>query len=198
MNIFLRSYSIVLALLAIFLSACGAGSGAAQGRQALIRGDYPSAVGSFQSSAQADPTETYIFGPQLKEGILSYLGRAQYLNGQLEAARDTLRKDLAQQGSDKNVALTHLYLGLAVARLGDQQAGLRDIESGTKGILDFLDYVQQTYRFDIGKIWDTGDLIRKAANANLAMIARGNFDWPMLISSSEALGMSFEQGWENR
>jgi len=196
-----RMYSIVLALVAIFLSACGAnfqaGSGAAQGREALIRGDYQDAVSSFQSSAQADPNKTYTFGPQLKEGILSYLGRAQYLNGQLEAARDTLKKDLAQQGSNKNFALTQLYLGLTEARLGDQQAGLRDIESGTKGILDFLNYVQQTFRFDIGKLWDTGDLIRNAANANLAMIERGNFDWPMLVSSSEALAMRFERGWKN-
>jgi tetratricopeptide (TPR) repeat protein len=188
--------------LAIFLSACGAniqaGSGATQGREALIRGDYQGAVSSFQSSAQADPNNTYIFGPQLKQGILSYLGRAQYLNGQLEAAQDTLRKDLTQQESNKTFALTQLYLGLTMARLGDRQAGMRDIESGTKGILDFLNYVQQTYRFDIGKLWDTGDLIRKAANANLATIAKGNFEWPMLISSSEALAMRFEQGWQNR
>src|SRR5262245_56656657 len=202
MNIHLRSDSIFLTLFAIFLSSCGS-SGVPQCQEALVRGDYQGAVSSFQSAAQADPNNVVTSGPQLRQGILSYLGRAQYLNGQLEEARDTLRKDLeqqkylAQQGNNRNFALTQLYLGLSVARLGDQQAGLRDIESGTKGMLDFLNYVQQNFRFDIGKLWDTGDLIRNAANANLAMIARGNFDWPMLISSSEALAMRFERGWRN-
>jgi hypothetical protein len=32
-----------------------------------------------------------------------------------------------------------------------------------------------------------------AANANLAMIAGGNFDWPTLMSNSEALAMRFER-----
>jgi len=111
----------------------------------------------------------------------------------LEAARDTLRKDLAQQGSANNLTLTQLYHGLTLARLGDRQAGLRDIESGTKGILDFLNYIQQNFRYSFGPSWDRSNGIRKAADASLAMIAGGNFDWPMLISNSEALAMRFER-----
>ena len=186
---------LVLGSLAIFLSACGASFQTAgailHGRSALFAGDYPGALGYFESAAQADPNS--ISGAQLREGILSFLGRAQYLNGQLEAARDTLRKDLAQQGSANNLTLTQLYHGLTLARLGDRQAGLRDIESGTKGILDFLNYIQQNFRYSFGPSWDRSNGIRKAADASLAMIAGGNFDWPMLISNSEALAMRFER-----
>jgi tetratricopeptide (TPR) repeat protein len=193
---------LVLGSLAIFCSACGPGfqvSGdVAQGQTALFAGNYPGALGYFQSAAQADPNYISSSG-QLREGILSFLGRTQYLNGQLEAARDTLQKAVAQQGSDNNVTLAQLYLGVTLARLNDRQAGLRDIESGTKGILDFLNYIQQNFRYSSGRLWDRGDEIRKAADAILALIAGGNFDWPTLISNSEALAMKFErEAYENQ
>jgi len=193
---------LVLGSLAIFCSACGPGfqvSGdVAQGQTALFAGNYPGALGYFQSAAQADPNYISSSG-QLREGILSFLGRTQYLNGQLEAARDTLQKAVAQQGSDNNVTLAQLYLGVTLARLNDRQAGLWDIESGTKGILDFLNYIQQNFRYSSGRLWDRGNEIRKAADAILAMIAGGNFDWPTLISNSEALAMKFErEAYENQ
>ena len=193
---------LVLGSLAIFCSACGPGfqvSGdVAQGQTALFAGNYPGALGYFQSAAQADPNYISSSG-QLREGTLSFLGRAQYLNGQLEAARATLRKAVAQQGSDNNVTLAQLYLGVTLARLNDRQAGLRDIESGTKGILDFLNYIQQNFRYSSGRLWDRGNEIRKAADAILALIAGGNFDWPTLISNSEALAMKFErEAYENQ
>jgi len=187
---------LVLGSLAIFLSACAASfqvSGdVAQGQTALFAGNYQGAQSHFQSAAQADPNNV-VSGGQLRQGILSYLGRAQYLNGQLEAARATLQKAMAQPGSDNNLSLTQLYLGLTLARLGDRQAGLPNIESGTKGILDFLNYIQQNFRYSVGPLWDRGNGNRNAANANLAMIAGGNFDWPTLISNSEALAMRFER-----
>jgi len=197
-----RIYSLVFGFLLAFLSGCGPGfqvSGdVAQGQTALFAGNYPGALGYFQSAAQAEPNYISSSG-QLREGILSFLGRTQYLNGQLEAARDTLQKAVAQQGSDNNVTLAQLYLGVTLARLNDRQAGLRDIESGTKGILDFLNYIQQNFRYSSGRLWDRGNEIRKAADAILALIAGGNFDWPTLISNSEALAMKFErEAYENQ
>ena len=187
-------YSLGLFSLWVWLSACGASFQEAgdmqKGLNALFTNNYPSAQSYFQSVAQADPNYSTATG-QLREGVLSFVGRTQYLNGQLEAARDTLQKAVAQQGSDKDPTLARLYLGLTVARLGDRQAGLPDIASGTKGIVAFLDYIQQNFRWSFGPFWDRGDLIRNAANANLAKIAGGNFDWPTLISNSEALAMRF-------
>lgn len=185
---------VLFALLAL-LSACGpgfqTGGDVAQGRTALFAGNYQGALSYFQSAAQTDPN--YIFGAQLREGTLSFLGRAQYLNGQLEPARDTLQKAVAQQGGDNNTALAQLYLGMTQARLGDRQAGLRNIETGTKGILDFLNYIQQNFRYSFGQFWDPGNEIRKSADAILGMIAGANLDWSMLISNGEALALRFER-----
>jgi len=150
--------------------------------------DNPGALGYFQSAAQTDPN--YIYGTELREGTLSFLGRAQYLNGQLAPARDTLQKALAAHKSDH---LARLYLGLTVARQGDQQSGLRDIQAGTKGIGDFLNYITNSFSSTFGQYWDPNGDIRKAASNNLALMARGDIDWPTLFSSSEALALNFEQ-----
>jgi len=184
----------LFAFLSLF-SACGGSFQSAgdisQGRTAMFAGNYQGALSYFQSAAQTDPN--YIWGAQLREGTLSFLGRGQYLNGQYEAARATLLKAVAQQGDDNNLALARLYLGLTQARLGDRQAGSQNIESGTKGILDFLNYIQQNFRYSYGPFWDPGNAIRNAANANLATIGSANFDWSMLISGSEALALKFER-----
>ena len=129
MSMAIRGDCLVALLFAIFFSGCGpgfqAGSDVAQGRQALFRGDYQGALGYFQNAAQTDPN--YIFGTELREGTLSYLGRAQYLTGQLAPARDTLQKAIAQHKSD---SVAQLYLGLTLARQGDRKDGLRRIEAG--------------------------------------------------------------------
>jgi tetratricopeptide (TPR) repeat protein len=187
-----RIHSLVFGFFLAFLSGCGpsfqTGGDVAQGRQAMFEGDYPSALSSFQSAAQADPN--YIYGTELREGTLSFVGRAQYLNGQYTPARDTLQKAIAQHRSD-NVA--QLYLGLTLARQSDRQSGLREIEGGMKGIRDFLNYITTTFANEFGQFWDPGRDIRKAIDNNLAMIAGGNFDWPTLISNGEALGQNIEQ-----
>lgn len=192
MKIVLRRFSLALLLFAIFVTGCGpsfqVGGDIAQGRQALFRGDNQGALGYFQNAAQTDPN--YIFGTELREGTLSFLGRAQYLNGQLAPARDTLQKAIAQHKSD---SVARLYLGLTLARQGDRQSGLREIEGGMKGIRDFLNYITTTFSNLFGQFWDPNQDIRKAIDNNLATIARGNFDWPTLLSNSEALGLKFEQ-----
>ena len=121
---------------------------------------------------------------------MSFLGRAQYLNGQYAPARDTLQKALAQHKSD-NVA--RLYLGLTLARLGDRQSGLRQIEGGMKGIRDFLNYITSTFSSEFGQYWDPNRDIRKAIESALAMISGGNFDWPTLITEGERIGMQIEE-----
>ena len=68
--------------LSVLLSACATirgGGDVDQGRQALFEGDYKAALGYFQAAEQVDPN--YIYGTELREGVLSYLGRAQYSTG---------------------------------------------------------------------------------------------------------------------
>ena len=124
--------------LSVSLWACAAvqsGGAIAQGRQALFQGNNQAALGYFQAAAQVDPN--YLYGTELREGTLSFLGRAQYLTGDYARARSTLEKALAQHKED-NVA--RLYLGLTLARQGETQKSLQDIDAGMKGIHDFLDY----------------------------------------------------------
>jgi len=184
--------ALALISLLILFSGCGpamqAGGDIAQGRQAMFAGNYQAALGYFQSAEQTDPN--YIWGTELRAGVLSYVGRAQYLSGQLAPGRDSLQKALVQMKSD-NVA--RLYLGLTLARQGDRQAGLRDIEAGMKGISAFLNYITTTFGSTWGQFWDPAQSIRKAINNSLTMVAGGNFDWGMLLSQGEQIAINIEQ-----
>jgi len=183
---------LALFLLLAFMSACGAGfqtaGDVAQGRQAMFRGDYQGALGYFQAAAQADPN--YVHGTELRAGVLSYVGRAQYLTGDLAQARQTLERGLAQHRGD-NVA--RLYLGLTLARLKDQKPALPQTEAGLKGIRDFLNYITTTFANEFGQFWDPTQVIRNAIANNLAIIAKGNFDWPTVIANGEDIAMKTER-----
>jgi tetratricopeptide (TPR) repeat protein len=183
---------VVVVLLAVFLSGCGASfqgsSDIARGRQSLFSGDNQGALGYFQSAAQANPN--YIYGTELREGVASYLGRAQYLSGQLPAAQATLQQAVAQHKSDN---LARLYLGLTQARQGDRKAALVNIESGLKGMQQFVNYIVNTFANSFGSFWDQDGSVRKALATNLSTVASGNFDWPTLISNCETVALNYEQ-----
>ena len=125
--------------LLVFLSACTSlqvGSEVAAGRHALLTGNNEAALGYFQSAAQKDPEYTY--GTALKQGIWTYVGRSEYATGKLPQARQTLQKALT---ANKDEDIGRLYLGLTLARIGDRQAGLKQIEGGMRGINDWLEWV---------------------------------------------------------
>jgi tetratricopeptide (TPR) repeat protein len=193
MKLSFRNYCLTVVWLTIFFSGCGGtgfqgGSDVAQGRQALFRGDYPTALDHFRSAENAGPN--YVFGTELREGVLSFLGRAQYLNGQLPQARTTLQQALAQHKSD-NAA--RLYLGLTLARENDRKAAVADIESGLKGMRELINYIANTSSNSFGSFWDSNGSLRKSITANLTMVAGGNFDWPTLIANCETVAMNYEQ-----
>jgi tetratricopeptide (TPR) repeat protein len=193
-TVFLRLENSAVALLFALLVCAGCaatfqgGTDVAQGRQALFRGDYPTALSHFQSAEKAGPN--YVYGTELREGVLSYLGRAQYLNGQLPAARATLEQAIAQHRSDN---LARLYLGLTLARQGDQKAAANDIQSGLKGMNDFLNYIINTFSNSFGSFYDQSGNLRKSIAANQAMLAGGNADWAVLIANCEKLAIDYEQ-----
>ena len=177
--------------LSVLLSACAAfqgGGDIVQGREAMFEGNYKAALGLFQGAEQVDPS--YIYGTELREGVLSFVGRAQYLTGDYAQARQTLEKALSQD-KDDNVA--RLYLGLTSARQGERQKGLQDIDAGMKGIYDFVNYIADTFRFSYGRDWDPGRDIRSAIERDRAMIASGKVDWPTLIADGESIAMKIEQ-----
>jgi hypothetical protein len=131
-----------------------------------------------------------MYGAELREGVLSFLGRAQYLTGNYAQARQTLEKDLRYHKSD-NVA--RLYLGLTLYRLGDQKAALTHIQHGMTGIYNWLDYLNNNFRFEFGQFWDESGTIRAGIKADLTMISSGQINWPKLIAAGESLGIGLEQ-----
>lgn len=186
-----RIHFLALLFLSIWLSACvsfQAAGDIAQGRQALFKGNNQAALGYFQAAEQVDPA--YVYDTDLRQGVLSYVGSAQYLTGNYAAARSTLEKALSQNPSD-NVA--RLYLGLTLARQGETQKALPDIDSGMKGIYDLLNYMADTFRFGYGDYWDSGRDIRSAIEKSRAMMASGKIDWPTLIADGESIALKTER-----
>ncbi len=184
-------HTLILLPLLGMLTACATfstGTDVATGRQALFAGNFPAALGDFQNAAQADPN--YIFGTELREGVYSYLGRAQYLTGNLVQARQTLQQALTRHKAD-NIA--RLYLGLTLARQGERQQGLRDIQSGMTGIYNFLNYMNNSFENNFGQDWDPAHSIRSSIDRARALISAGNIDWPQLITAGESIAMNMEQ-----
>jgi tetratricopeptide (TPR) repeat protein len=189
------TYFLPWLLLSVLLSACAATRGAGdvvQGREALLAGNYQAALGYFQEAEQADPS--YMYGTELREGVASFLGRTQYLTGDYAQARQTLEKALSRHRSDN---LARLYLGLTLYRLGDQKAGLTNIQAGMNGINNWLDYLNKNFAQEFGQGWDAGGTIRAGIKTDLAMISSGKIDWPKLIADGERLGIAIEQEEQN-
>jgi tetratricopeptide (TPR) repeat protein len=188
-------YFLAGLLLGVLLSACAAVRGArdvVQGREALLAGNYQAALGYFQEAEQADPN--YIYGVELREGVSSFLGRAQYLTRNYPQARQTLQKALFQHPSD---SVARLYLGLTLYRLGDQKAALTNIHAGMNGINNWLEYLDTDFPTEFGQSWDPDGTIQAGIKSDLAMISSGNIDWPKLIVDGERLGILVVQKEQN-
>ena len=177
----------------VFLAGCATMQSAGElqyGRQALLGGNNEAALGYFQSAAQRDPNFVYATGSSPKQSVWSYVGRSEYLTGRLPQARQNLERSLAGNGQED---ISRLYLGLTLAREGDRERGLKEIESGMRGINNFLDYISQAQRFSIGQFWDPDRDIRGAIQNNLAMISGKDLDWQQLTAATEWLGIRMEQ-----
>jgi tetratricopeptide (TPR) repeat protein len=187
--------SLTLFSLFVFFTGCATIQSAGNlqyGRQALLGGNNEAALGYFQRAAQLDPNYVYATGSSPKQSVWSYVGRSEYLTGRFPQARQTLERALA---SNRDEDIARLYLGLTLAREGDRQRGLNEIESGMRGINNFLDYINQAQRFNLGQFWDPAMDIRRAIQSDLAMVSGKDVDWQRLTADTEWLGISME--WES-
>jgi tetratricopeptide (TPR) repeat protein len=183
--------AVLIALLSVAGCASLRTGGEVQyGRQALLEGKSEAALGYFYSAAQSDPNYVYATGSSPKQSVWSYVGRTEYLTGRLPQARQTLERALA---GNREEDITRLYLGLTLAREGDRERGLKEIETGMRGINNFLDYINQAQRYSIGQYWDPDRDIRGAIQLNLAMISGRDLDWQRLTAETEWLGIRMEQ-----
>lgn len=186
-----RTYILALLTALLFVTACSnlkAGSDVDSGRLAYLIGDNESALSYFQSAAQVDPT--YVYGTALQQNVLTYVGRMEYATGRLQQARQTLEKALSTN-TDPN--MVRLYLGLTIARSGVREQGLKEIEGGMKGIHDWLEYINQAFRFSYGQFWDMRGEIRSSIQSDLAMLSGKDIDWERLINDGEWLGKRLEE-----
>ena len=184
---------LALLSLLVFFAGCATIQSAGDlqyGRQALLAGNNEAALGYFSSAAKLDPNSIYATGSSPKQSVWSYVGRSEYLTGRFPQARQTLERALA---SNRDEDIARLYLGLTLAREGDRQRGLKEIESGMRGINSFLDYINQAQRFSIGQFWDPDMDIRRAIRSDLAMISGKDLDWQRLTADTEWLGIRMEQ-----
>jgi tetratricopeptide (TPR) repeat protein len=184
------TWTMLLSFLA-FVSGCASmqvGSDVAAGRRAMLAGHNEAALAYFQKAALADPN--YRYGTALQQGIYSYVGRSEYAVGRLPQARETLEKALS---ANRDEDLARLYLGLTLARSGDRQRGLKEIEGGMKGIHEWLDYINEAHRFSFGQYWDPAREIRSAIRQDLAVMSGREFDMQKLIASGEWIGQRMEE-----
>ena len=180
--------TVFAVVLTFFVSGCGAAPKVQQGRTALLYGDPTVATAAFQSAAQVDPNNLYF--SVLPQGIWTYLGRAHYAAERYPEARQALDRAVSLHQED---SMAKLYLGLTLTRSGDRQRGLKEIESGMRGLHEWLDYVNQYAVFSYGQYWDPTNEIRSEIQTILAMISGKEIDWEKLIASGEWVGRKMEE-----
>ena len=176
------------AALIVLLFGCAAATQVQQGRMALLYGDPEVAIGSFQSAAESDPNS--LFFSVLPQGIWTYVGRANYAAGRYAEARQALERAVSLHQED---SMARLYLGLTLAQSGDRQRAVNEIESGLRGLHEWLDYVNQYAASSYGQYWDPTNEIRSEIKNGLAMISAKETDWQKLIASGVWVGRKMEE-----
>ena len=141
----------------------------------------------FQQAALSRPNYIYISG-LYQEGVWTYVGRAQYVTGKLQDARQSFERALLVYQDDY---LARIYLGLTLARGGDQSRGLKEIQGGLKGLYDWLEYMN--YSRPLEAFWDPLRHIRSEIEKDLAMLSGKDLVWPTLIESAEWVGDEMEK-----
>jgi tetratricopeptide (TPR) repeat protein len=172
------------------VAGCGtsyrAGGEVQPGRYALRRGDPQAALVHFQRAAQIDPNYATDF-TSFKQGVWTYVGRAYYNAGNFQEALKALERANSLHNDDY---LADVYLGLALARQGNQDAGRKAIESGLQGLADWFEYMD-SYHLD-GNYWDPGGVVRAQIQNDLALVRGKDVDWTEVIARSERIGNAME------
>lgn len=140
----------------LLLTGCVAyhvGGEVQRGRFELLYGNPNVALGHFQRAADLDPNYRLNYSP-FPEGVWTYVGRANFAAGMLPEARKALER--ARSYEEDNLA--KVYLGLVLARSGERDRGLREIEAGLRGVAEWYDWVQSYH--PEGRFWDPGKQIR--------------------------------------
>ena len=184
------TFAICTLQFAFVLSACTpsfqVGSEIQAGRYALLTGKSEAALSHFRRAAELEPNYVLNFSP-FEEGVWTYVGRAYYATGKFSEARQALQRARSRLESDQ---LAKLYLGVVLARNGDRERGLKEIQSGMRGLHDWLEHIG--YNTEYGQYWDPIREIRSEIQRNLAATSGREVDFKTLIANVEWLGTRIE------
>jgi len=136
-----------------------------------------------------DPDYITGFTP-FREGVWTYVGRANYETENYVAARQSLERASARYADDH---MAKLYLGLTLAREGNRQRAHQELERGMKGLNEWLENISQMLRFSTGLYWDPQREIRSELQAGLASLSGKEPDWANLIARGESVGKRMEE-----
>jgi tetratricopeptide (TPR) repeat protein len=162
----------------LIVNGCGTvGQDVQAGRNALQTGHPDDAVVYLARAAAQDPN--YKIPYQLREGVLTYLGRAYYETGRDAEARATLEKAVAQ---DNDAHLARVYLGLTLVRSGDHDRGAKELQSGLQGVQSQIEYLAADSV--VGTFWDPNGTIRNEIKTALAQKSVT----PEVIASVQLIG----------
>jgi len=174
----------------VLVAGCSAyrvGSQFQAGRQDFMVGKSASAIAYFQEAANLDPNYKKDIG-YMREGVWTYLGRAEFDAGKLPEARQALERAVARDDRDY---FANLYLGLVLAKSGDRDNGVKDIKQGLDGLDSWFKYTTANSAY--GYFWDPSGAIRSEIGLDLAMLSSSEIDWPKLIASGEWVGKKTEE-----
>jgi len=157
------------------------------GRRALLKKDFASALSNFAQAAEKDPGYI-VTAVHLREGVLTYLGRAQYAVGRWAQARQSFERALAAFSDD---VLARLYLGAALVRGGDELRGVFELQKGLQALRDWIEDIRRARPFE--DFWDPNGQIRGEIQRVLDLIARKRFDREQLLASVEWIGDTVEE-----
>jgi tetratricopeptide (TPR) repeat protein len=190
-EIFMKNRLYILVVFFLVFAGCASirgGSDFQTGRRELLYGDPEVALAAFQQVAKNYPDRLHF--SVFPEGSWTYVGRAAYASKRFPEAEQALRRAVSLHREDD---MAKLYLGLTHAQMGARQDALPEIESGMRGIYDWLEYVERTQQFSYGRFWDPRREIRSGINDSLRLVSGREFSWPTLIRDSEWVGRRVEE-----
>ena len=151
------------------------------GRRALLKKDFASALRDLAQAAEKD-SGYIVTAAHFREGVLNYLGKAQYAVGCWAQVTESFERALAAFSKD---LLARLYQGAALVR------GVIVLQKGVQALRDWIEDIPRARRFE--DFWDPNGQIRGAIQRVLDLIARKRFDREQLLASVEWIGDAVEE-----
>lgn len=181
-----KHFLMGLLSIVFLISGCAgieAGGEVQSGRYALRSGNPDSALVHLRRAAELDPNYNVNINP-FRPSVWTYLGWSSYNARKFPEARRALEMALAR---DKQDELATLYLGLTLARDGDERQARQEIERALKGIRDRIDQAGTSSNY--GSYWDPNMEIRYAIRTNLELISTGKID----LTALESVGRKIDE-----